>query len=214
MDPYLASTYFIDFEHPAVKNMLAHCLVDDELAEREKAVRLFYAVRDGIRYNPRVEAFIRDTNKVSRVIAYGEGFCVQKALVLIALARSVSIPARLGLADIVNHLITGELIDAMGTNIFTCHGYVELYLDGKWIKATPTFDAGMCQKKGLQDVEFDGKHDAVLPERDLAGNRHIEYLQYFGTYADMPFEFIMEKWQEHYPNLKSYIADQLNSRTA
>ena len=28
----------------------------------------------------------------------------------------------------------------MGTNLFSCHGYTELYINGTWVKATPAFD--------------------------------------------------------------------------
>ena len=28
----------------------------------------------------------------------------------------------------------------MGTDLFVYHGYAELFLDGKWVKATPAFN--------------------------------------------------------------------------
>jgi len=201
---YLKKTYFIDFDHPSIYS-LANSITSDADSDQDKAVRLFYAVRDRIKYNPFVSAYIRDTNKASRVIGHGQGYCVQKAIVLIALARCVGIPSRLGLADIVNHLLDGPLLDAMGTNLFTCHGYAELYLGERWVKATPTFDIGMCKRKSLIPVEFDGYHDALLPPTDMQGSKYIEYITYHGFFDDLPFDFIMKKWEEHYPGFKGIM---------
>ena len=184
---------------------MARDAIGDATTQRDKAVKLFYAVRDGIKYNPWVEAYKIETNIVSRIIEYGQGYCVQKAIVLIALARHEGIPARLGLADIINHLAEGALLEAMGTNLFTCHGYAELYLDGQWIKATPAFDIAMCEKKSLPPVEFNGGGDAVFPSTDKKERRYVEYITFHGVFADLPFEFIMDKWEEVYPSLKGVI---------
>jgi len=204
MDIYLRSTYFIDTDNPIIKQM-AMDVISGVTTQMEKALRLFYAVRDGITYNPFVDAYIRENNVASWVVKRGEGYCVQKAIVLIALARSVGIPSRLGLADIINHALDGPLLDAMGTNIFTCHGYVEFYLGDRWIKATPAFDIGMCRRKQVPPVDFDGMNDALLPPEDNHGRRYIEYVRYHGSFDDMPFDFIMDKWKEYYPRFSEII---------
>jgi transglutaminase-like putative cysteine protease len=128
-----------------------------------------------------------------------EGYCVQKAVVLTALARSVDIPARLGFADIRNHLAPKNLIEIMETNMFVYHGYSELWLNNKWVKATPAFNIEMCNKFDLKPVEFDGVTDAVFHEKNKKGELHIEYIKYHGTYADLPFEEIMQAFIEQYP---------------
>ncbi|MEA3221624.1 MAG: transglutaminase family protein [Thermodesulfobacteriota bacterium] len=204
MKKYLSSTYFIDIGHPRVASM-ARDAVGDATTQRDKAVKLFYAVRDGIKYNPWVEAYKIETNIASHIIEYGQGYCVQKAIVLIALARHEGIPARLGLADIINHRSEGALLEAMGTNLFTCHGYAELYLDEQWIKATPAFDIEMCEKKSFPPVGFDGRGDAVFPSTDKKGRRYVEYVTFHGVFADLPFEFIMDKWEETYPDMNGVI---------
>ncbi len=206
MDKYLEPTYFIDIGSPIIRQMALDATVG-LTTEREKAVHLFYAVRDGIRYNPFVDAYIKENNIASRVAERGEGYCVQKAIVLIALARSVGIPSRLGLADIINHVLDGALLDAMGTNIFTCHGYAEFYLDGRWIKATPAFDIEMCRRKEVPPVDFDGRNDALLPAEDNHGRKYIEYVRYHGVFNDMPFTFIMDKWREYYPHFEELIKE-------
>ncbi len=204
MEKYLAPTEFIDFDHPRVRAAVQSA-VGQARAPREKAVRIFYAVRDGIRYNPWAEAYIRDTNRVSRVLERGDGYCVQKAITLVAFARASGIPARLGLADIRDFLAGGVLLEAMGTNVFVCHGYAEIFLEEEWVKATPAFEVQMCMRRGFRPVEFDGRSDAILPAEDLQGRPHIEYVHYHGIYDDMPYAYIMQQWEERYSILNKII---------
>jgi hypothetical protein len=42
-------------------------------------------------------------------------------------------------------------------------------------------------------VEFDGRTDAVLPERDLKGGPFIEYGEKFTPRDDLPFEWIARR---------------------
>ncbi|MEA2102026.1 MAG: transglutaminase family protein [Thermodesulfobacteriota bacterium] len=211
MKKYLEGTYFIDIEHPAIKTMASR-IIQKGMSEQDIATGLFYAVRDSIRYTPLVEAYKRETNRVSRVIEQKQGYCVQKACVLVGLARYAGIPARLGLADIQNHLLDGNLLEWMGTNIFTCHGYAEMFIEKKWVKATPAFNLELCEKTGVAPVRFDGVNDAILPDTDLRGRPYIEYLSYHGTFSDLPHTFIMKKWKEHYPLFKEILEQEIQGQ--
>jgi len=173
----------------------------------ERATRLYYAVRDGLRYDPYHIELTEEGLRASAVIARRQGFCVAKAGVLAALARSVGIPARLGFADVRNHLATERLRRTMGTDIFYYHGFTELYLDGRWIKATPTFNIELCEKFGVQPLEFDGRGDAILHPFDTANRRHMEYLRFHGSRADMPVEELRDAMQHHYGALAATPAD-------
>ena len=51
----------------------------------------------------------------------------------------------------------------------------------------------MCEKTGLPTVEFDGKRDSILPNKDLMGRTHIEYLDKFPPVDDLPFEWIARR---------------------
>ncbi len=64
-----------------------------------RAVRLYYAIRDGIAYTPYVDFKSLETFRASACLARGSGFCVAKAALLAAAARASGIPARVGFAD-------------------------------------------------------------------------------------------------------------------
>jgi transglutaminase-like putative cysteine protease len=86
-------------------------------------VSLYYAVRDGFRYDPyRVDTSPQGM-RASTVIACGYGWCVPKAALLAAASRAAGIPARLGYADVRNHLATERMRQAMQTDLFIWHGY-------------------------------------------------------------------------------------------
>lgn len=152
----------------------------------DNAVQLYYAVRDDIRYNPYAVDPSDAGFTASAVLARREAWCVPKAVLLAACARCLGIPARLGFADVINHLSSEKLQEHMGSNIFIWHGYTALYLDGKWVKATPAFNIELCDKAGIHPLEFDGRNDSIYHEYDRAGNRHMEYQQFRGEFDEVP----------------------------
>jgi transglutaminase-like putative cysteine protease len=166
-----------------------------------RAVRLYYAVRDGIVYTPYCDFTDVATFRASACLSRGAGFCVGKASLLTAAARAAGIPARIGFADVRNHLCTPRLRALMGTDTFVYHGYTDLYLDGRWVKATPAFDRGLCEKFGVRSLEFDGREDSLFQPFDVAGRRHMEYLRDRGARVDVPVAEIMAAFAEHYPGL-------------
>jgi transglutaminase-like putative cysteine protease len=203
MDPaqdsrYLEPAASIDSDHPAVVAFArreAAGLADP----REVAVRLYYAVRDGIRYDPYRIDLSPEGMTASRCLANGYGFCVTKAALLAAALRVHGIPARVGYADVRNHMTSPRMRATMGTDVFAFHGYTDVWLDGRWVKATPAFNLTLCQKAGTHPLEFDGRSDSVLHPYDVAGRRHMEYLLDRGTYADVPREEMIRVWDEIYP---------------
>ncbi len=200
VDPiYLRSTFHIDAEHRAVKDF-AEEIVAGLPTLRDKAVALFYAVRDGIRYTPYGVDLSPDAMRASTTLSAGRGFCIQKALLLTASARAVGIPARLGFADVRNHLASQRFLDLMGGNeIFAWHAFTELFLDGRWLKATPAFDLGLCERFGVRPLEFDGTQDALFHPFDAAGRPYMEYVRQRGSYADLPLAEIRETFERLYP---------------
>lgn len=130
---------YIDSDHPAVQKFASEA-VRAEASARAKASVLYKAVRDGIRYNPYVSMRVAETFRASSVLAAGQGYCVGKAALYAAACRVYGIPARVGFADVKNHLTTERLRASMGTDIFTWHGFTEVHVDGAWRKATPTFN--------------------------------------------------------------------------
>jgi transglutaminase-like putative cysteine protease len=190
MDIYLRPTPTIDCDSAAIKEK-ARQLVGEEQETPQKAKNLFYFVRDEIRYNIFVPSDKPEYFRASRILEVGEGFCIQKALLFIALARATGIPACLHLAAIQNHLAPEAIIKLFNGNVFPTHGYCGLYVDGKWLRVAPTFNLKICQRNGLIPVEFDGRHDALLPPQNQEGLPYIEYVEDRGYYDDLPFDKVM-----------------------
>lgn len=197
LDQYLKPTPSIDYETPSIKEK-AQDLIKGQEEVIEKAKSLFYFVRDEIKYDPYSPFHLLEYYRASYILSRGAGFCVQKAVLFAALVRAVGIPARLRFADIKNYIFSERLHDILGTSLFTYHGFNELYIGGRWVKASPILDLKMCQGNGIIPVEFDGKRDAILHSYNREGNFHIEYVRDRGHFADVPFEEILNGWIEAY----------------
>jgi transglutaminase-like putative cysteine protease len=201
VEPYLAPTWFVNSDAPEIVE-LAREVVGTETDEIERARRLFYAVRDGIRYTAYNLKLERDAFRATGVLASGESWCVPKSVLLAALCRAAGIPCRLGYADVCNHMATKKLLDFLGTNVFYYHGFNEINLGGKWVKATVAFNRTLCEKGRLGTLEFDGVHDSIYHPYDLAGHRYMEYLREYEPAAEVPYDTIIAKFREVYPNMR------------
>jgi len=190
MSIFLQPTYTIESKHANILEC-AGKITGNCANDREKITKLFYFVRDSIRYNPLMISVFEEDFQASRVLEWGKGYCVQKAVLLTSLARATGIPSRLAFAKIRNHRTPAEIIKMMGSNIFPRHGYNQFYCDGKWISATATFHRDLCERNGFPMVEFDGLTDSVLPAKDLKGQPFIEYVEKFPATADLPFDWIV-----------------------
>lgn len=197
---YLQPTQFINSNAPDVIEF-ARAAAGHTNTEVEKAVNLYYAVRDRIRYNPYVIDFDPVKYTASWPLQSGEGFCIHKAILLAAAARAEAIPSRLGFADVRNHLATERLIELMRTDEFIYHGYTELYLNGQWVKATPAFNLSLCQKFGVKPLEFDGLTDSIFHPFDVSGKQHMEYIRDHGQFADFPLDKMIRAFEAGYPHL-------------
>ncbi len=194
---YLRPTPTVDSDHPDVVRWAA-ARAGPSADETERAVNLFYAVRDGFRYDPyRVELTVEGV-RASTTLARERGWCVPKAALLAAVCRAQGIAARLGYADVRNHLSTERMRRYMKTDVFYWHGYTSIHLGGRWLKVTPAFNIQLCEKFGLKPLEFDGQSDALFHPLDLTGNRHMDYLNDRGEYADVPVEEIAETFRSEY----------------
>ena len=189
MQRYLEPSLTFDSDSEAIKEK-AHEITRGLEDAIDEAKALFYFVRDRIVYNLYVPKHMPEHFKASNTLNRGKGYCVQKAVLLVALARASGIPSRLCCAKIRNNLVPPNVLEIIKSNIFPWHGYAELYLNGKWVKATPAFDLQMCQDNRLIAVEFDGCNDATFHAHDIDGNPHIEYLLDHGPWDDVPLNEI------------------------
>lgn len=194
---YLGPTSIIDSDHPLVKDM-AERVAGREDDPVRKAVELYLAVRDGIRYDPYSPFYLPEHYMASYVIKRGRSFCVPKASLLCALGRACGIPSRVSFATVRNHLATKQLLEFMGSDIFVYHGLVEFYLEGKWVKCTPAFNRELCERHGVPALDFDGRNDSLFQPYNSEKQKFIEYVEDLGIYSDIPVSNILDAWKKTY----------------
>ena len=197
---WLAATEFLDYHHPALQEFIAGNVGAGD-APKQQAVSLYYAVRDGIRYDPYSASMRREAMRASTTLINGAAYCVPKALLYAACLRAVGIPARPGFADVKNHLSTERLSRLLGTDVYAWHGYVSLRLDGKWVKATPAFNIQMCRRFGVRPLDFDGTADSLMHPYNSASQRHMEYVRQRGEFDDLPYDELVADMRAMYPRL-------------
>ena len=195
---YRTPDTIIDSDHPSIIAHAQKVVGTDNREPIEKAVALYYAVRDGIRYDPySVSPFSKDY-RGSSVLAAGKGFCVQKAALLCTLGRACGIPTRVGFATVSNHMTSKSLFDFVGGNVFVFHGFTEFWLEDKWVKATPAFNRELCEKHHLTPLAFTGREDSVFHEYNKEKKLFMVYDKYHGTYPTVPVKKMIETWRAYY----------------
>lgn len=201
LDPKLClePTEHLDFNHPVVSAFVEQYAIGK--TSFDKVIALYYAVRDKISYNPhRIDLSVNGLS-ASFVIEKRRGWCVNKAVLLAACARAIGVPAGLGFADVKNHITTEKLRRNMGSDVFYWHSYAVLYLNNKWVKATPAFNQRLCKKFGIVAADFDGINDSIFMPFNAAGDKHMEYLNYRGEFYDVPLAKIAATFEKEYPKL-------------
>jgi transglutaminase-like putative cysteine protease len=194
---YLKPTSIIDSDHPAIIAFAREAIGESqELVEQ--AIKIYYAVRDGIRYDPYYPFYLAEHYRASNVLKSGRGYCVCKASLLCAMGRSVGIPSRVGFATVRNHLATKQLLEFLGSDLFVYHGYVDFFLNEHWVKATPAFNKELCERHRVAPLEFNGLEDSIFQPYNLENRLFMEYTDFLGTYADIPVEIIVAAWEKEY----------------
>lgn len=192
----------IDSDHPAI-TAFARQIIAKEEAEIDRAVRIYYAVRDGWRYNPYRISFRPEALRASSILEQHprEGHCIDKAILMIALLRASEIPARLCLAKVRNHIAIERIVEVFGTDELVPHGYVELWLNGRWLKATPAFNRSLCERLEVDPLEFDGQTDSLFQRFDRQGGIFMEYLEEYGHFDEVPVSLMASLMRTHYPHV-------------
>ncbi len=207
-----APTWFIDSDSAEVADFVTRALDGVDLGDRTGpagtamdqravAVALFRAVRDGFRYDPYEVSRDPGDYRASAITRSSSNWCVPKAVLLAAAVRHVGIPARLGFADVQNHLTSDKLEARMGTDVFYWHGYTEIFLAGRWFKVSSAFNLELCERFGVKVLDFDGTDDALMHPFDESGRRHMEYVAQRGSYEDLPLDEMLADFAELYPDL-------------
>lgn len=197
---YLEETCYYDYQSADIKNMIQE-FDNEELTQKEKAVGLYLKVRDGWRYDPYHIRLKKEAYKASALVKRNSGHCLDKSIILIAGLRGLGIPARIHLAKVKNHIGVERLIEKIGTNELTPHGMINVFLNGKWLKASPAFNKELCEKCNVAPLEFNGEEDSMFQEFDNGGGAFMEYLEDYGYFEDVPYDFILNNIKEHYSEI-------------
>ena len=197
---YLSPTYFFDYESEEIQAFIAE-YKDTSLSKKEISIRLYLKVRDTWRYDPYSLSFSKEKFRASDIAKRSKGHCIDKSIVLIASLRALGIPARIHLAKVKNHIGVERLLEKFGSNELTNHGMVDAYINDKWLKLSPAFNASMCALFNVAPLDFDGENDAVLQAYNKEGNLFMEYLEDYGHFEDVPVAFMVKNAREHYPQI-------------
>lgn len=198
MEKYLASTDLLDANHPAVKNYVAD--FSNLETAKDKAVALYYKVRDGFIYSP-YHIDLRPTGLIaSSILKKNRAWCVEKAIVFATGLRTLGIPARLGYGIVVNHIGVEKLIKYLRRPEIVFHGFVEVFIEGKWVKATPAFDKMVCKRSGVPLMDWNGENDAMF-QAFIGDQEFMEYKHYYGVFEDVPIQLMNDEMKKYYPHL-------------
>lgn len=210
MQEYLAETAELNFSHLGIQTLINSIKPGPD---KSRVIELYYKVRDNVRYNP--YTFMDGVLSLTAgyCVEKKEAFCVPKSALMVAACRGMGIPARLGLADVRNHLSSLKLLELLRTDLFVMHGYADIYLDDRWVKCTPVFNQELCLKFGVTPLDFDGENDSIFHPYTEAGHKHMEYLVDHGTFEDVPVEFIIKGVSEAYPHLAAMDKSELQKLT-
>ncbi|MFD9733244.1 transglutaminase family protein [Umezawaea sp. NPDC059074] len=199
----LDTTEFLDHDSDTVRDFVAKALPTgvEGLSDIDRALALYYAVRDGIHYEVYGADLSRHGLKASSTIKRGMGFCVHKSILYAAALRAVGVPSRIYYGDVRNHLASPRLEELMGGKVFTFHSLTTAYLDGKWVRATPVFNKMLCTLYKIKPLDFDGRTDSMYHPFDEDGRRHMEFLRAHGDFDDVPYDMVVDGIRAAHPRL-------------
>lgn len=200
---HLQATFYINSDHPDII-AFAEANKGSGTSQREQAVSLYLAVRDGFRYNPYHIVTRPSEVQASFILHRGDGHCVDKSILLAACARAVGIPSRLEFADVRNHISTQKFLDLLKTDVFAMHGITQMFIDGKWTKATPAFNKELCSYFNVTPLEYTGEGDSIFQEFDSNNNKFMEYVANHGVFDDYPRDYFIGVMILRYPHLFDY----------
>lgn len=198
MENFLKETAYLNYSNPQFDAFLQG--IELHGSEKEKAIQLYYFVRDAFLYDP-FHLDLRPQSLVgSTILQKKRSWCVEKSIVLAACARKIGIPSKLGYSIVVNHIGTERLEYYLGKKEIVFHGYVSLFIDGKWVKCTPAFDQRVCRINKVQPLDWDGETDSMF--QAFAGeHQFMEYVHQYGEFEDVPVALMNSEMKAHYPHL-------------
>jgi transglutaminase-like putative cysteine protease len=198
MDNYLKATELLDYKHPEFQLYLEG--VSPVHDPTQLPISLYQYVRDGFLYDPYHLDLRPNALKASAIVGKRRAWCVEKSIVLAAAFRAFGIPSRLGYGIVVNHIGVEKLTHYLRRPEIVFHGYVDAFIQDKWVKCTPAFDPVVCRISGVSVLDWDGETDALLQAYSAKG-KFMEYLHFYGHFDDVPVELMNAEMKKYYPHL-------------
>lgn len=198
MDHFASSSAIFDHLHPTVQDFVARAIGPDTLSDKDKAVRIYYAVRDDIFYEVFGTDISGDGLAASSIITSKRGFCLHKSICFVAACRAAGLAARLLVDKVKNHVTTQELSALVGGQEFL-HWFAEVRVDNVWLKVSPTFNKQMCQLFGMRALDFDGQSHSI--NQHYGAEVFMEYMGEPASFADPSHEELLEYIEAHHPRM-------------
>ncbi|MCK4831078.1 transglutaminase domain-containing protein [bacterium] len=168
MQDYVNPTEFCDCDCEEIKQK-AEELTKNVRSPKEAAMMIFNYVRDQFPF-----ALGRTDVKASTTLKAGEGYCVPKTNLQVALLRAIGIPARYHQVvlhkDSIKGIVSDFLYKKFDEKIWF-HPWCECYLSGKWIACDlyldkDTYNAaiknGIISKEKMPSIDWDGERDLKI----------------------------------------------------
>ncbi len=206
-DQFLFPGTYLDSDHQKVVEY-THSVVGLESDPVEQIKLLFSDIRDRFKYDPYNLNLSKEGIKSSNLLRRNYGYCIEKSGLLVSTARVLGIPGRMAFANVKNHIGTAKLEAILETNLLVFHGYAEIYLQEKWIKLAPIFNTSLCEKLGVETLDFNGQNDAVFQEYDKKGGKFMEYVHEYGSFNDIPYDMFISELMKHYPHLANHLSER------
>lgn len=198
MQNFLKETAFLDYSSKKIQAYIAPLI--SLPSKKEKAIALYYKVRDGFLYDPYHLNLTHKALTSSIILDKKRAWCVEKSIVMASCARALEIPTKLGYAIVKNHIGVEKLSTYLKKPEIVFHGYLELLIEGNWVKCTPTFDTRVCRVSKVSPLEWDAETDSMFQEFEKE-QRFMEYVHFYGTFDDVPIQLMNTEMKKHYPHL-------------
>ncbi len=201
---YKNETEILDYNHSSFSSFLEG--IEGVGNPLDQLLKTYQKVRDHFLYDPYHLDLRPEGLKASSVLLKKRAWCVEKANVMAACGRRLGFPTRLSYAIVTNHIGIEKLESYLRRPEIVFHGYVEIFINGKWVSCTPAFDKKVCRLSGVEPLEFDGKQNSLF-QAFKGKERFMEYIHYYGHFADVPIQLMNSEMKKYYPHLFDEVYD-------
>jgi hypothetical protein len=121
---WLATSAFVDHEHPAIVALSGKFGLQKNIEQRVR--NMAQGVHERLQYT-----LSTAPPTASSILAAGKGDCTEYAMLLVAVARAAGLPAR---------VVSGMAYTGDSDPGFAFHAWAEIHVNGAWLAADPTWN--------------------------------------------------------------------------